>query len=298
MRKFLFKKLDAFTGPSAGGNPAGAIYLDSGERISAEDMQQIARELKGFVSEVGFVCQQSADQYSVSFYSSEREVAFCGHATVAISYDLFSSFETYRGTHRMTASMTKGDVEVRNCIEEQNAVFIAAPRAEYSAVVPQLNPLADALGVPATAIQDSLPFAILNAGLQTLLVPMRQVQQLLALRPKLEVLKAYCAMQDVDILVVFSEETVEGKNRFRTRVFAPSFGYLEDPATGSGNAALGYYALKHGLWNGAAISIEQNASAERPNIVKLCAVTGEDGCTHVEFGGAATTRVSGEYWLS
>jgi predicted PhzF superfamily epimerase YddE/YHI9 len=36
----------------------------------------------------------------------------------------------------------------------------------------------------------------------------------------------------------FTTETADGGNRYRTRVFAPTFGYLEDPATGSGNSAL------------------------------------------------------------
>jgi predicted PhzF superfamily epimerase YddE/YHI9 len=36
-------------------------------------------------------------------------------------------------------------------------------------------------------------------------------------------------------------------NDFRVRVFAATFGYLEDPATGSGNSALGYYLLQHQL---------------------------------------------------
>ena len=42
-----------------------------------------------------------------------------------------------------------------------------------------------------------------------------------------------------------------------------------DPATGSGNAALGYYLLNPGLWDGHILRIEQGRSRERPNIIRL-----------------------------
>ncbi|MRR38029.1 PhzF family phenazine biosynthesis protein, partial [bacterium] len=74
-----------------------------------------------------------------------------------------------------------------------------------------------------------------------------------------------------------------------------TFGYLEDPATGSGNAALGCYLLKNGKWDGACISLEQNASAEQPNIVKISA--GQDN-QEVAFGGSAILRIRGEYILT
>ena len=55
MKKFHFKKIDAFTDGSSGGNPAGYIDLTEGAGLSAAEMQQIAAELKGFVNEVGFL---------------------------------------------------------------------------------------------------------------------------------------------------------------------------------------------------------------------------------------------------
>ena len=55
MKKLRFKKIDAFASGSSSGNPAAVIYLDQPDELSDAEMQQIARELKGFVSEVGFV---------------------------------------------------------------------------------------------------------------------------------------------------------------------------------------------------------------------------------------------------
>ena len=71
MKTFTFKKIDAFATPTTGGNPAGAVYLDSMESIREPEMQRIARELKGFVSEVGFIARIAPDAFRIRYFSSE-----------------------------------------------------------------------------------------------------------------------------------------------------------------------------------------------------------------------------------
>ena len=78
MQRLRFKKIDAFVYDRSSGNPAGCIYLDGPEAISVEQMQQIAREMAGCVSEVVYVYQED-NITTLSFFSSECEVAFCGH---------------------------------------------------------------------------------------------------------------------------------------------------------------------------------------------------------------------------
>ncbi len=51
IKELNFKKIDAFTDGSSMGNPAGCIKLDENEVLSHEEMLQIAKELKGYVSE-------------------------------------------------------------------------------------------------------------------------------------------------------------------------------------------------------------------------------------------------------
>ena len=85
---------------------------------------------------------------------------------------------------------------------------------------------------------------------------------------------------------------------YRTRVFAAPFGYLEDPATGSGNAAFGYYLLRNNRWDGQPISVEQNGDLAHPNIVKLLAKHNEHNKVQVVFGGGAILRIAGEYFLA
>ena len=83
------------------------MYLDEADTLSAEQMQQIAAECKGWVSEVGFVAKLGPKRYWLRYYSSEREVDFCGHATVGIAYDLIKNDETLSAGRLFTSLLKK-----------------------------------------------------------------------------------------------------------------------------------------------------------------------------------------------
>ncbi len=295
MKRLHFKKIDAFATERSGGNPAGVISLNQGQDLSAGEMQRIARELKGFVNEVGFVRQEDEGTFKLVFFSSEREVDFCGHATIAIMHDRIGNDAALRERPFIHIITGKGRQKVENRVREEDAVFITAPAPRFSARDIPKEAVAEALGIGASDIDDGYPVSIVNAGLETLIVPIRTLETVLSLCPDFERLKAFCTDNAVDIVEVFTSEVSARTSAFRTRVFAPTFGYLEDPATGSGNAAFGCYLLKNGKWDGSCISLEQNASAVRPNIVKILA--GQD-TLEVAFGGGAILRIEGEYILT
>ncbi len=297
MRTYRFKKIDAFASGFSTGNPAGAVYLGSSDEIAPEEMQRIARELKGFVSEVGYVWRIDSMTFGLRYYSSEREVEFCGHATIAIMYDLIKNDENLLRNNRIYILTNKGKLTVENRIKNDDAVFITAPAPVFSSREIARDCVASALRINERGMSNDYPISVVNAGLETLIVPFRRLKTILTLAPSLEELKDFCVRQGVDIVTVFSDETSNTGNRFRTRVFAPTFGYLEDPATGSGNAALGYYFLKNGKWDGMPIALEQNGSRDNPNIVRLIAKPDESGNTRVLFGGNALIRIQGDYVL-
>ncbi len=87
MNSYAYKKIDAFTSGDSLGNPAACLYLSEGESLSVEQMQFIAAQHKGFVSEVVFCCE-SRGEYTLFYYSSECEVTFCGHGTIACMHSL------------------------------------------------------------------------------------------------------------------------------------------------------------------------------------------------------------------
>jgi len=297
MKKFRFKKIDAFATQKSNGNPAGMIYLDSSGDITTDEMLRIAKELKGFVSEVGYVRRIDGNTFDLKYYSSEREVDFCGHATIAIMYDLIRNSENLINKKQMNIITCKGNLIVENKITNEDAVFITAPVPVFSPNKVNTESIAKALRIDLDEIHNGYPASIINAGLETLIVPVKSLNGILSISPELDELKEFCIENSIDIITVYSDEVADKKNRYRTRVFAPTFGYLEDPATGSGNSAFGYYLLKNQIWDGTFMSLEQNGSFENPNIIKLMTKDTEDSKPQVVFGGGAIVRIDGEYIL-
>jgi PhzF family phenazine biosynthesis protein len=295
MKEFKFKKIDAFATEKSDGNPAGYIWLNSHSDINEKEMIQIAKELKGLVNEVGYVLRIAEDSFDLKYYSSEREVDFCGHATIAIMYDLIKNDPRLLQLNLLQIKTNRGELKVENRIEKEDAVFIVSPEPIEKEGVTDVNNLAEKLKINTSEIENGYPISVINAGLSTLLVPIKSLKSILSISPELEELKYFCFDSGIDIIEVFTDEVANEFNNFRTRVFAPTFGYMEDPATGSGNSAFGYYMIKNGLWKDDIITIEQNAFKDRYNIVKLQRQSDINGNDRVLFGGGAITRIEGKY---
>lgn len=298
MRRLRFKKIDAFAQGRARGNPAGAVYLEANDEIEASQMLRLARELAGFVTEVAFVQRVQKDDidFRMTYYSAEREVDFCGHATIATTYDLIRSDPALRAASGIRIETKMGPLSVENRLESEDAVYIEAPAPVRRARTFESAEVAVALGTSPDTIDAARPLALVNAGLETLIVPVAGYEACLGVSPDLESLKAACLANGVDTVALFTSEVGDPAHSFHTRVFAPTFGYLEDPATGSANAALGHYWREEGLWDGQAMVIEQGTSREHPSCVRL-ATRGASNPT-ILFGGAATVRIEGEYLLA
>lgn len=294
---FKFKKIDAFATEQSTGNPAGTIWLDSKDDITPEDMLQIAVELKGFVSEVGYIHKIDDRKYGLKYYSSEREVNFCGHATIALMYELFKTDKELEQVDQIQIVTNDGELTVENRIHQEDAVFIMSPSPKEQMIVPDLKEIAENLNINQTIINRDLPIKIINAGLRTLIVPIKSLDSILKIHPDLSLLNTFCTSNDIDIIEVFTDDVSNEINDYRVRVFAATFGYLEDPATGSGNSAFGYYLMKKNLWNKETFVLEQNNHIDKYNVVKLQKVVDKQGNPRVIFGGGAIRRIDGEYNL-
>jgi len=292
MSTFPYRKLNAFTHGASSGNPAACLYLQNLQDLTPDQMLAIAKEHRGFVSEVVFCAPLGGHAFALRYYSAEREVDFCGHGTIACMADLLQSTPALHALPEVAIDTPRGRLTVYNALETLNAVFITAPEPEIRSTDVDAALAAQALGLTPGALHPAHPVELINAGLNTLIVPVTTLRAELSLQPDEPALKAFCTAHGLDIVLVFTFDVSSKKNFVRTRVFAPRFGYLEDPATGSGNSALGYYLLRHALWDGQPIQLEQNAEPAAYNVVHLKTQSGR-----VLFGGNATVKIRGEYDL-
>jgi len=298
MRGLCFKKIDAFATEESAGNPAGFIFLERDAELSDMDMLKIAKELKGFVSEVGYATKIAPDKVKLRYFSSEKEVEFCGHATVAIMYDLLKEDAELAKCATVEIATNRGKLSVENNIASDDCVFVRAPEPIKKQNTLSIDMIAEQLGIEVGDIKIDLPVEIIDAGLRTLIIPMYSLEKVLAVDPDIEVLNNFCRGHEIDIIEIFTQEVANPKNDYRTRVFAATFGYLEDPATGSGNSAFGYYLIWHNKWTDEKVLvIEQSKYEKEYNIVKLKKRKDAQSEWKVYFGGKGITKIDGTYKL-
>lgn len=293
MKQYRYIKSNAFTSGASTGNPAASIFVDEG-CLSPEQMLQIAAEHKGFVMETVFCSPSEMAACKLTYYSSECEVDFCGHGTIATMYSFVNDNDSYRQTKVLSVETNKkGVISVYNEIDTEDAVYIEAP-----------SPIEHAMNIPIDDIEriitlrkgsidrEGRAIRIIDAGLRTLIVPVARFEDEVSVYPDLSSLKAFCEANDIDIILIYSLQVADASNFAHTRVFAPRFGYLEDPATGSGNSAFANYLLSEKMWDGTPITIEQGGNDRVFNAVKLKTLNGK-----VLFGGRATTKIIGSYFV-
>ncbi len=279
---------------SSSGNPAGYVLLQRPDELSKEEMQKIASQLKGFVNEVGFAFRRDKE-FDLKYYSAECEVAFCGHATIAIMYDLISTDPEL---------LNEKELKIKSVPERSLYSTMSGTRTQFISWLLFLNILSAASALmiqrkhwmPQLRLFDARrPLRVIDGGLRTLIVPMASLKDCLDLCPDQEKLREFCLKKDFDIVHVYTDDVSTEKAGYRTRVFAPKYGYLEDPATGSGNSAFGYYLLDEGLWEDD-FAIEQGPSLKDPNVVRMKRYK-EGDVDRILFGGSGTTRIEGRYHL-
>lgn len=293
MRSIPYRKTDAFVEGASLGNPAACLFPARGQEPTDDELLEIARRHRGFVSEVVCCTLAESGSYVLSFWSSACEVDFCGHGTIACMHSLIRTEPALFDLPEIRIdTRRKGPLTVYNRIRTQNAVYVSAPPARQIETGLSCGEVARALGAREEALDPALPLGCVDAGLVTLLVPFASLEDVIRLQPDQDSLRLFCLAHGIGIVLAFSLLTSQSGRHAHTRVFAPRFGYLEDPATGSGNSAFGTYLWENGRWDGSGIAIEQGGAGTVYNIVRLSREQGD-----ILFGGAAADRIVGEYLL-
>ena len=96
----------------------------------------------------------------------------------------------------------KGGSTVENRIESEDAVYISAPNPAFRSGDLEKESLANVLGIESDRISNDYPTSVVNAGLETLLVPICNLNTVLTLSPQLDELKQYCVKNSIDIITV------------------------------------------------------------------------------------------------
>jgi trans-2,3-dihydro-3-hydroxyanthranilate isomerase len=262
-----FATLDVFTNRRFTGNPL-AVVLDP-DGLDTAAMQAIAREFGHPETVFVFPPAAPAHRARVRIFTPTRELPFAGHPTVGTAVLLGLRDGTAAGGEIV---LEEGIGPVRCALEasgngEGSARFGLAQLPAEAGPVPDNATIAAALGITPAEIGfgDFRP-SRWSAGNPFTFVPIAGLATMARCRPDIAVFDtAFGAVG----AFLFCRETAEPGRAFHARMFAPSHGVPEDPATGSAAAAFAGVLAPH-LGDGThTTAIEQGYEMGRPSLIRL-----------------------------
>lgn len=280
MKSLRYVIVDVFTDRALAGNPL-AVYTDA-RGLSSERMQELAREMN--LSETVFVLPaQAGGSAKIRIFTPREELPFAGHPVLGTAFVLGGPMQS----ELVRLETGRGVIPVRLQREGANIVF-----GWMNQPIPTFQPfehaeLFGALGVPGSR----LPLVEGENGPRYVLVTLDSADAVERLRPDFGRLARI-----LPYAVSVSAPLDNGGGRaFKTRVFAPGTGILEDPATGAAAGPLGAHLARHGLAPfGETILFSQGAEIGRPSQLSVVVTGSPESIESVEVGGEAVIIARGE----
>jgi trans-2,3-dihydro-3-hydroxyanthranilate isomerase len=275
-RRYRFATVDVFTERRFGGNPLAVVTDARG--LSDREMQALAAEFN--YSETTFVLppDDPANTAKVRIFNRTYEMPFAGHPNVGTGYVLASQD---KGAEVLRFEELAGIVEVRIDRDAAGSVVgatIAAPQA--LSLGPEL-PVADIAACIGLAAEDIVvqahPPRVASVGVTFVLVEV-DPSALARAAPSAEAFNRLMERSpDLRGRLSVHLYAHDGEGRLRARMFAPPSGTIEDPATGSANAALAALLLSLGTAPSDSFDVVQGVEMGRPSLIHAAARRAADG---------------------
>lgn len=283
---------DVFTDRPFAGNPLAVVMGADGLRDA--QMLRLAREFN--LSETIFVQAPQDPRHTarVRIFFPTAEIPFAGHPTIGCAIALAA-----QGGHLVLEEQA-GLVPVRVWRDAGRA------RAEFAApVLPHAAPgvadpalVAAALGLDAGDLgcRGHPAPALWQGGPAFLYVPLADLSLLARVRPLEPAWSALMAAGGVDSAWCY----VPIPGGYRARMFSPTAGIPEDPATGSAAAIFAAELLAHGhlpASGEARFAVQQGVEMGRPSDIGLTVVTQGGKIAQVRVEGGAVKVAEGRIWV-
>lgn len=283
MHQRPFKQVDVFTGQPYRGNPL-AVVLD-GTGLPTETMQEFTNWTN--LSEATFVLPPTSEgraagaDYRVRIFCPGRELPFAGHPTLGTCHAWLEAGGQPQAAGRVVQECGVGLVTLRQSGER--LAFAAPPLIQGGPMgEEEVERIARGLGLSRA---DILHHAWCDNGPRWRGLMLRSAEQVLALPvPRSEDLAGY----EIGVVGPSREPGIA----FEVRAFFPgSHGLIEDPVTGSLNAALAQWLIGAGLAPGKYVASQGTCLARAGRVF-----VEQDGAD-IWIGGSSVTCVSGEVRL-
>ena len=226
------KLVSAFVDDKRGGNPAGVV-LDANS-LTAAQKQAVAAQVGK--SETAFISDSNVADIKLEFFTPTRQIAHCGHATIA-------TFNYLRDIGRLSPGPSSKETidGNRDIMITDDMVFMEQLAPRYTDIPEQTQAVLDSLNLTADALLDEHQPTIVNTGNSFLVVPLHNEDAVLSAQPDAAAVEAISEQFDLIGYYVFSPQTRTVNRDAGARMFAPRYGIPEESATGMAAGPLACY---------------------------------------------------------
>lgn len=275
--------VNAFVDGEAGGNPAGVV-LDAD---NLERSQKLAIAAAVGLSETAFVSSSEKAGFKLEFFTPSRQIAHCGHATIA-------TFSLLRQLGRVGEGWTS-----KETIDGNRDILIAGEMAFMQQLAPRYQDIdADsalyqeilaALRIDAQQLMPAVLPSVVNTGNGFLIVPLRDEAAVAGLKPDQALIERLSEQLDLIGFYVFSSQVRVAGRDAGARMFAPRYGIEEEAATGMAAGPLACFLRDRLGLSASRLLIEQGwlMPAPSPSLITVDLQIGEAGIARLMAGGTA-----------
>lgn len=293
MSKYKFYILDVFAEEKYAGNQLAVVR--NAKSLSDNQMQKIAKEMN--YSETTFILsdEQQNGGYDVRIFTPEAEVPFAGHPTLGTAFVIQHKIMR-EPAETVILNLKVGQIPVKfHKTDEGKDILWMKPNEPIFGEIFQPDEIISFLSVHKEDIDERFPIQHVSIGVDFIFVPLKTLEAVRMVGVAREKLFEWVKDKQAKTIFVFCPQTYSPENHMNVRLFADCFGIPEDPATGSANACLAAYMVKHRYFGKDKIDIqvEQGYEIKRPSLLYLRAEN-KQGKIDVSVGGKAIMVAEGQ----
>jgi len=221
--------VNGFVTGGIGGNPAGVV-LDADE-LGETEMLGIAAKIG--LSETAFVSSSDTEGFKLDFFTPNRRIAHCGHATIATFSYLAELGRISEGETSKETVDGPRKISIKNgaAYMEQLAPKYRTPDQWGNDDVTVADVL-QSLGITENDLSINIGPILVNTGNSFIVVGVKDGATLSGLKPDFDLISAISEKLDLIGYYVFTTDSNATDKDATTRMFAPRYAIEEESATG------------------------------------------------------------------
>ncbi|NHJ02998.1 MAG: PhzF family phenazine biosynthesis protein [Candidatus Heimdallarchaeota archaeon] len=276
-----------------------ATFWDSQEnkKLSMEEMQGITREMNFSESTFLFPSMIGNCSSKVRIFTPGREIPFAGHPTLGTAFVLKEKEIISMKTNQTTMELGIGPIDIQFTSEY---ISMKQPRAQFLEEFPDVDLLASILNLKRQDFSNDYIPEFVSTGFPFLIIHLKSLAAVQNASPNVRMLLENLKSMPSQELLIFSNETVHPESTVHVRMFAPSAGVPEDPATGSAAGPLGVYLLKYNIGKvslDTPVVIEQGYEMNRPSQLLTYVQKRKNADYEVHVSGKVRKTAEGIFFL-